>query len=100
MLIYNVTVGVDKAIEAEWLSWMKTEHIPRVMRTGMFVENKMYKVLTHDDEASVSYAIQYRATNLDSVQRYLEDFAPALRAEVQEKFGSRQAAYRTLLEEV
>ncbi len=23
MLLYNVTVGVDKEIESEWLAWMK-----------------------------------------------------------------------------
>ncbi|MFZ5971561.1 MAG: DUF4286 family protein [Bacteroidota bacterium] len=100
MLVYNVTVGVDKSIEAEWIAWMKGTHIPNVLRTGMFVESKMYKVLTHDDEASVSYAIQYYALNLDNVQNYLENFAPRLREEAQLKFGNRQAAYRTLLEEV
>lgn len=100
MLVYNVTVGVDKSVEQEWLDWMKTTHIPRVMATGMFVENKMYKVLTHEETDSVSYAIQYFAANLDSVQIYLEKFAPSLREEVQVKFGTRQAAYRTLLEEV
>jgi hypothetical protein len=100
MLVYNVTVGVDKEIEQEWLSWMKNSHIPNVMKTGMFVDNKIYRVLTHEETDSVSYAIQYFASTLDSVQTYLENFAPNLREEAQAKFGSRQAAYRTLLEEV
>jgi hypothetical protein len=100
MFLYNVTVGVDRSIEAEWIQWMKTEHIPNVMKTGLFVENKMYRVHTADEEPAVSYAVQYFATTLDQVQQYLEKFAPHLREESQEKFGSRQAAYRTLLEEV
>ena len=33
MIIYNVTVGVDKSIEADWLAWMKEVHIPDVIKT-------------------------------------------------------------------
>src|SRR5690349_8057948 len=47
MLLYNVTVGIDKVLEAEWLIWMRDQHIPAVMATGYFKEYKMYKVL-HD----------------------------------------------------
>jgi hypothetical protein len=100
MLIYNVTVGVEKSIEQEWLLWMKEVHIPDVMRTQMFVGNKIYKVLTTEDDTNTSYAIQYTARSLNELEVYLEKFAPALREEVQRKFGDKQASFRTLLEEV
>ena len=100
MIIYNVTVGVDKSIEQEWLLWMKEVHIPDVMRTQMFVGHKMYRVLTSKDESTISYAIQYSAISLNEVELYLEKYAPALREEGQKKFGDRQAAFRTLLEEL
>ena len=100
MLIYNVTVGVDKAFEQEWLLWMREIHIPDVMATRMFVGYKMYKVLTTDDEDSVSYAVQYSAKSLNEVEIYLDKFAPALREEVKKKFGDQQVSFRTLLQEV
>jgi len=99
MIIYNVTVGLDQSIEKEWLVWMKTVHIPNVMRTGKFVSQRVLKVLTHDDPASVSYAIQYTASTIELLQQYLDLHAPALRQEVQDKFGDKQIAYRTILEE-
>lgn len=99
MIIYNVTVGVDKAIESEWLSWMKTVHIPNVMSTGKFVGQRILKVITHDDPSSASYAVQYTAASMEVLQQYLDRHAPALRKEVQDKFGDRQVAYRTILEE-
>ena len=37
MFLYNVTVGIDKDAEQEWLQWIKAEHIPEIMRTEMFV---------------------------------------------------------------
>ena len=100
MVIYNVTTGVDRAIELEWLEWMREIHIPEVMRTKMFVGFKFYKVLTTEDDGTVSYAVQYSARSLGDIDLYLEKFAPSLRNESKKKFGDRQAAFRTVLEEV
>ncbi len=98
MIIYNVTVGVDRSIEVEWLSWMKEFHIPNVMKTGMFIDYKILKVLTHDEPESTSFAVQYTAVSIEKLQFYLDHFSPLLRKEVQDKFGDKQVAYRTILE--
>lgn len=100
MLIYNVTVGVDKTIELEWLAWMKETHIPDVMNTGMFASYKIYKVIGVEEGGAVSYAIQYAAKSLDEIEIYLEKYAPRLREEGSKRFGDGQAAFRTLLEEI
>lgn len=59
MLLYNVTVGMDKAIEREWIDWVKEFYIPAVIETGYFQNAKLYRVVTHDDEHSVSYSLQF-----------------------------------------
>src|SRR6185295_14945318 len=99
MLIYNVTSGVDRKIETEWLFWMKGTHIPEVMGTQMFTGYKLYKILSTESEDTVSYAVQYSAKSLDQVEKYLENYAPSLRDEVKKKFGDGVASFRTLLEE-
>jgi hypothetical protein len=100
MLLYNVTVGLDQAIEIEWVSWMKSKHIPDVLNTGMFVSAKMYKVL-HDqeDQNAVSYSVQYFAKSIEDVQLYLDKFAHELREEQRQRYPNN-VAFRTLLEEV
>ena len=100
MLIYNVTTGLDKKIEQEWVIWMKEVHIPEVMKTHMFVSHRMYKVLSGDEGDTVSYAIQYTAQSITQLDRYLEEFAPSLREDVKKKFGDRLASFRTVLEEI
>ena len=75
MLLYNVTFGIDKAIETEWILWMKTHYISSLMYTGLFVDYRMYKVLTHDDDTSVSYSVQCFANNIEDV---LKSLAPLL----------------------
>ena len=100
MLLYNVTVGVDKDIEEEWLQYMREKHIQDVLNTGLFVESKMYKVLHDQEEGTISYSIQYFARSIEDVQQYLEVFAPALIEEHRKKFHNRHIAFRTLLQEV
>lgn len=100
MLIYNVTVAVDKDIEIEWLRWMQQTHIPDVMATGMFVSSRMFKIIGVEESEAVSYAIQYSAQSLGDVDLYLQHHAPRLRNESHQKFGDKQVAFRTLLEEV
>ncbi len=100
MFLYNVTVGVDKEIANEWLHWMKTEHIPDVLNTGMFSSAHIYKILHETDEGTLSFSVQYFAETIGAVEAYLEKHAPRLREESNAKFPNRFAAFRTLLEEV
>lgn len=100
MVLYNVTVGVDKDAEEEWLQYMREKHIKDVMHTGLFVESKMYRVLHDQEDGTISYSIQYFARTIEDVQQYLETFAPALIEEHRKRFHNRHVAFRTLLEEV
>lgn len=100
MVLYNVTVGIDPDIEKEWLSWMKSHHIPAVMATNMFSEYKIFKVLSQEEEESISYSVQYFAEKVDMVVKYLNDYAPPIVAEHHKRYQNRHVAFRTLLEEV
>lgn len=99
MILYNVTVNVDKDVEKEWLLWMKGIHIPNVMKTGMFVENKIYRILADEPEGT-SYSIQYFANSMKEMDQYQNEFANAMQAEVMGKYGKHLVAFRTLLESV
>ena len=100
MLLYNITVGIDKEIEAEWKQWIKESYMDAVMITGLFKEYKIYKVLTHDDENSVSYSIQLFSESIENVVYYLEKFAPLIVEEQRERFKNRHVVFNTLLEEI
>ena len=96
-ILYNVTVKVTKDTSTEWLSWMKSKHIPDVMATGLFVEHKICKIL-HDEEDGDTYAIQYLCKNMDDFKAYQEKFAKPLQAEHTERYKDRYIAFRTLME--
>ena len=96
MIIYNVTVNVDKTITKEWLAWIK-EHIPEVLSTGKFKEAKLTKVLVDDDEAD-TFSIQYRAHSREALDAYYAEDAERLRSDGMKRFADKSLAFRTELE--
>lgn len=97
MIIYNVTVNIENDVHEEWLQWMKTKHIPDVMATGFFLENKICKVLV-DEEQGITYSVQYTSANMNDLQEYQRLHSPRLQKEHADKFANKFVAFRTLLE--
>ena len=58
MILYNVTVSINYDVNESWLKWMKETHIPNVLSTGLFIENKIAKIHAEED-GGISYSIQY-----------------------------------------
>ena len=100
MLLYNVTIGIDREIEAEWIRWMKAVHIPNVMASQIFTDYKFFKVLSAEDSDNPSYCIQYYVPTIEQFNVYLSQYAQPLMEEHRNKFSQQHAAYQTLLEEV
>ena len=44
MIIYNVTISIRPDLEGEVLAWLKNEHIPEILETGLFVEHHIFKI--------------------------------------------------------
>ena len=99
MIIYNVTVKIEHALHDDWLAWMKMTHIPDVMATGIFSDQRFCRVLVEDADG-VTYAVQYTCPSLAEFERYERDFAPRLRDEHARRYANRFVAFRTLLEVV
>jgi len=96
MILYNVTVNIDLDVHDEWLTWMKEVHIPDVMNTGCFLENKLCRILA-EEEGGKAYSIQYLCKDADTYQNYLDTYAAKLQQEHTDKYDGKFMAFRTLL---
>jgi len=97
MILYNITVKIANAVHDDWLNWMKTVHIPDVMKTELFVDNQMCRILEDDPEGK-TYAIQYKCSDLATFQKYQDNFAQQLQAEHRQRYENQYVAFRTLME--
>ncbi|TZF85517.1 DUF4286 family protein (plasmid) [Pedobacter sp. BS3] len=97
MLLYNVTVIVNEAIEDAWLAWIKNEHIPEVMSAGAFVSQRLLKVLNSPNEG-VTYCLQYIADSQNAINHYSLTFEQEHLAQHYQNFGQGVALFNTLME--
>lgn len=101
MIIYNVTVKIERSIHGDWVDWMRNVHIPEVMATGYFTKSTMLRLLEPPaDEEGITYAIQYTCNNIEALRRYQEEESPALQAKVAERYEGKFFAFRTILKVV
>ena len=57
MIIYNVTISIDKEVENHWLDWMKNTHIPDVMQKALFIDCKISRVLAEKAGTYICYSL-------------------------------------------
>jgi hypothetical protein len=98
MIIYNVTVNIEESLSAKWKKWMQEEHIPEVLATGKFTSARLMRVRVVEEMGGETYAVQYVAKDMDTLQSYYMEDAPALREKGIAMFGDKMLAFRTELE--
>lgn len=99
MIIYNVTVKIEKSIREDWESWMTGVHIPDVLATNCFTDAQLRKLLI-DEEDGITYSIQYRCSHMNDLERYQAEHAKRLQSDHTERYKGKYVAFRTLMEQV
>ncbi|MFK7775890.1 MAG: DUF4286 family protein [Saprospiraceae bacterium] len=97
-IFYNVTVVIEHASHDDWLQWMTEVHVPDVMKTGMFLESKICQLLGSDETDGKTYSFQYIAPNMETFQKYQEQFSPALQKDHTDRYQGKYVAFRSLME--
>ena len=95
-ILYNVTVSVDAAIFQQWLGFIRTDHIPKIISTGCFSGYKICKMLDESGD-NHTVAVQYFADSVEDFEQYQKQFAAPLQKEYIQKFGSSAPAFRSVL---
>lgn len=97
MVLYNVTVSIEADIEAEWLDWMKTVHIPDVLKKGPFIRCVFSKIQGMEAQET-SYSLLYFCESQAQLTVYLENQAPLLQEAHTLRFKDKFVAFRTVLQ--
>ncbi|MFM9021065.1 MAG: DUF4286 family protein [Sediminibacterium sp.] len=98
--LYNITTLVAHPIVTEWLRWMREKHIPDIMNSGCFLEQRLLQLKDQDETEGLTYSLQLLAINREEYEKYLREFAPALREEGRQRWGENALSFRTLMEVV
>ena len=100
MIVYNISIKVNKMIETEWVQWQKTEHIPEVMSSGQFYEHRFYRLIEDEVSDGVLFIVQYFAESMQQYSQYINQFASSLSQKALDKWGNQFIAFRTIMQSV
>jgi hypothetical protein len=82
VLTYEVTAIVDPAIAGDYERYMRTVHIPEVLASGCFLAASFGR------SEPGRYRIRYEVADRATLDRYIAEHAPRLRADVERHFPS------------
>ena len=100
MIIYNVTIKIQRGITDAWLQWLKEEHIPDVIQTGCFSRAVILRLLEVDETDGPTFAVQYFAESKALYNNYIQNHASAMRQKGFEKWGDQFIAFRSVMQVV
>ena len=98
MIVYNETYIVDDSVHELWLNWVKAQHIPQIMESGLFSSFNILNVLNSPNEG-VTYCIQYfteSIANYHLIQPQLQD----LQTTLFQRFENKFVQFNTLMQSV
>jgi hypothetical protein len=99
VIIYGVSIAIEKSAHDDWLKYMKEVHIPDVMRTKCFKKCVLSRVLEPASKPGfIVYAIQYSCASFQDYERYRNEFAARLQAEHTQRFAGKFDAAREVTE--
>lgn len=96
-IVYNVTAAVTEGIRDEWLRWMESVHIPRMLETGLFTSARLLRVHAFERDA-LTYCVQYTAESRADFERFRVEFASEIEAKHSAEFGEDATTFATILE--
>ena len=98
MLIYNTTYQVEEGQEDNFLIWIKEFYLPEVEKTGALHTPRIVRVLSHREEGSTCYSLQFEVENSGILHRWHMEQGVKLNDELVKIFQDKVVGFPTLME--
>jgi hypothetical protein len=99
MIDYEVTLDVDTAIADDYLAWLQG-HVADMLSLPGFSGATLWRVEDPAPHGRLMWCVRYRLHDQATLERYLTDHAPAMRAEGVARSGPCSPATRRVLSPV
>lgn len=100
MIVYEVNLDVDAGAFAEYRVWLDA-HVGEMLALPGFVSAEIFECREPaPGEGRRQLVLTYRLTDAPTLERYLREDAPRLRADGIARFGGKFTATRRILETV
>lgn len=99
MILYNTTYSVANDVAPDWFRWMKTDHIPHLLATGLPTGHRVLRLLTELDNGGTTYSVQLDFTAMEDYFAFQSQFADAMHQRIEDRYAGQYVSFDTLLED-
>lgn len=99
-MIFNTTLHVEDAVHDEFIIFLKTFYVPQALQNPLLSHASLAKIDRQHEESGVSYALQFKTKDIDTLTKWVEETGENLSLEMNKKFGSKVGGFVTLMEEI
>ncbi|MGH8495446.1 MAG: DUF4286 family protein [Gammaproteobacteria bacterium] len=96
-LIYEVTLDIEPAIEAEFDEWLE-RHVAEMLELPGFERAELETEAASDNASGLRRTVRYAMRDRDALDDYLKQHADRMRQAGTDRFGGRFKATRRILE--
>ena len=100
MLIFNTTFHLDDSILDECLAYLKEKFIPQALTGNLLEQPCLARIERQHEEHGVSYALQFKAKDMDTLDKWAREIGEPLQEDLYNKFGNKISGFVTLMEEI
>jgi len=93
VIVYEVRIVIDPAIESEYRAWLDA-HIAEIVALPGFTGAELFR---EDHEAAPCFVMHYHLTDRAALESYYANHAPRLRADGLARFGGKFTASRRVM---
>ena len=97
MIVYEVSLQVDREIAAAFHDWLQS-HVAEILALPGFTDADILQVCEPLDPGTVGWVVAYRLRDRAALDSYLVEHAPRMRADGLARFGNRFRASRRILQ--
>ena len=100
MIIYNITINIDKTVHEEAIHWLKQTHVKRIMNDKIADNCHILQVMNISEEEGHTYCLHYELKDKESLVENLSDIEDKLLNDLSILFGEKVLTFSTLLEKI
>src|SRR5690242_61150 len=98
MLVYTITVNVEKSVSEDWLLWMKENFLGAIISTGFFERYNIFKVL-HDSDGD-TFTFQFYCKDILMFEQFRDEYKAVILQALMDSYPGKVVYFNTMLEEV
>ncbi|MFT4898507.1 MAG: hypothetical protein ACI9U0_000290 [Flavobacteriales bacterium] len=97
MITLSITTAVDESIENDWLDYMKTDHISLLMKTELFKDFRLVRIIPGQG-VDLSYNLQLRLEGHKELNEFRSQHEATFVNLEGKRFGGKYAVFHSVLE--